>query len=92
MRYGRREFGQVLRPGMGCRLEPRGELDERGLAEGSAKEADPQRNAKYRSRGHLYDRITLGRSETRAAEQEMVAVQQQTALERSVAAIPLRPY
>ena len=57
---------------MGDGLEPRGKLDERGLAERGAQEADAHRHPEDVRGRHLDDRIAGSRGERRAREDEVV--------------------
>src|SRR5215467_7293969 len=71
-----RELRQVLGALVVYRFEPRSQGDQRRLAEGRAEEGDPHRNAEDVRRLHLHIWIAARSPETRAAEHEVIAVQQ----------------
>src|SRR5215469_14981612 len=70
------ELRQVLRSLVRDGLEARGERNQLSLAEGCAEEGDAHRNAEDVRRRHLDIRIAARSPETRAAEHEVIAVQQ----------------
>ena len=57
-------------------FEPRCQLDERGLTERRAEEADTERDTEHHSRWHLHDGVAGAGRKTGAAENEVVAVEQ----------------
>src|SRR5215472_10504681 len=71
-----RKLRQVLRSLVCDGLEPRGERNQLSLAEGRAEEGDAHRNAEDVRRRHLDIRIAARSPETRAAEHEVISVQQ----------------
>ena len=63
---------------MGCRLEPRGQLDQRRLAERRSEEADAHRHTEHARRRHLNDRVARPARQTRAGEKKVVGEDQVT--------------
>src|ERR1700694_563911 len=61
---------------VGSRLEPRGELDERRLADRRAEETDAHWHAKRHARRHLHDGIPFRGRQARGPVDEVIAVEQ----------------
>src|SRR5262252_4666690 len=76
IRDRRRELGQVLRALLSYRLETRGQRDQPALAEGGAKEGNAEWNPKHVGGRHLHVWIAARGAETRAAEHEVIAIEQ----------------
>src|SRR5689334_22416149 len=76
IRNRRCELRQVPGALLGYRLETRRKLDQLALAEGGAKERDAEWNPKHVGGRHLYVGIPSGGAETRATENEVIAIEE----------------
>src|SRR5215470_16497563 len=70
------ELRQVLGPLISHCLEPRSERDQLRLAERSAEEGEAERDAENVRGRYLHVRVASRSAETRAAEDEVIAVQE----------------